>query len=53
MGIIVAYDCTSDESFKSINYWLKNIREKASKEVIIYLVGNKSDLEDEKVISTN
>ncbi|XP_046392242.1 ras-related protein Rab-8A [Ischnura elegans] len=43
MGIILMYDVTSMDSFNHLSYWLRNIEENASPEVIKVLVGNKSD----------
>eukprot|EP00924_Labyrinthula_sp_SR-Ha-C_P010685 snap_masked-scaffold_49-processed-gene-1.49-mRNA-1 protein AED:0.39 eAED:0.39 QI:0/-1/0/1/-1/1/1/0/202 len=51
-GIIVVYDCTEEESFKNVKQWLTEIEKYASNDVNILLVGNKSDLADKKVIST-
>ena len=45
-GIILVFDLTDRESFNNIRVWLKNIFEKAGKNVVICLVGNKLDLFD-------
>ena len=37
-------DITSEMSFKYLNYWYKNIKISADKDIMIYLIGNKSDL---------
>lgn len=49
-GIILAYSIIDIKSFQSIERWLKQIKENASKDVIIVLIGNKSDLESERLI---
>lgn len=43
-GIILAFDLTDHESFAAIRNWLKNIYEKAGKNVIVCLLGNKLDM---------
>ena len=50
-GILVVYDITNRQSFDDINFWLNEIKEKANKNTIILLVGNKCDLEDERKVS--
>jgi len=51
MGILLVYDVTSKKSFDNITNWLRNIEEHASEGVEKLLVGNKSDLEDKRVIT--
>ncbi|XP_047510594.1 ras-related protein Rab-8A [Pieris napi] len=46
MGIILMYDITNLESFNHLSYWLRNIQEYASPDVIKVLVGNKSDVNE-------
>ena len=43
-GIVLVFDLTDQESFSSIRNWLKNIYEKAGRNVVICLLGNKKDL---------
>ncbi len=50
-GIILMYDITSIETFDNIMSWISNIRKKANKNVIIYLIGNKCDLLNKRKIS--
>ena len=50
-GIILVYDCTSEESFKNVSYWMTQIDSHATKGVARMLVGNKCDM-DSKVITT-
>ena len=38
------------KSFEALDEWVNDLREKASSDILIFLVGNKSDLEDERVI---
>ena len=50
MGIILAYDCTSEESFNNVRNWVRQIDLHANQNVEKILVGNKCDLEDERVV---
>lgn len=43
-GILLVFDLTDSNSFANITTWLKNIHEKAGRNVVICLVGNKIDL---------
>ena len=50
-GVILMYDITSQTSFDSISKWMEGIVENKGNDYPIVLVGNKSDLENERVIS--
>ena len=52
MGIILAYDCTAEESFNNVRNWVRQIELHASQNVEKVLIGNKADMLDKKVIST-
>ena len=52
MGIILAYDCTSEESFNNVRNWVRQIEVHANSGVEKILIGNKCDLTDRKVITT-
>nr|AFA52575.1 Rab8 family GTPase [Vaucheria litorea] len=43
-GILLAYDVGEPGTLENISYWIKNIRDNASKDVRTCLVGNKADL---------
>ncbi|KAG5339647.1 RAB8A protein, partial [Acromyrmex charruanus] len=43
MGILLMYDVTSLESFNHLSYWLRNIQENASPDVVKVLAANKCD----------
>eukprot|EP01022_Parablepharisma_sp_SALTPOND_P029131 TRINITY_DN72649_c0_g1_i1.p1 TRINITY_DN72649_c0_g1~~TRINITY_DN72649_c0_g1_i1.p1 ORF type:complete len:237 (-),score=13.76 TRINITY_DN72649_c0_g1_i1:96-806(-) len=49
-GIVVVYDITDADSFKNVDTWMKNIKEKCNKVVEIILVGNKSDLAHKRAV---
>ena len=52
-GILLIYDVTEKDSFKNLNNWLIEIEKNANKNVLKVLIGNKTDLEDKRVISYN
>ena len=50
-GIILIYDVTDQQSFQHIKDWVDKIKEESNEGVIIYLVGNKIDLIDKRIIT--
>jgi small GTP-binding protein len=50
-GCFLIFDLTSRSSFEDLADWIEDIRAFASKDIIIILVGNKSDLEEERAVS--
>ena len=52
-GVLLIYDIGSRKSFERIDFWLKELKENNRiDELFICLVGNKIDLEDKRVITT-
>lgn len=51
-GILLVYDVTDRRSFESIRNWVSQIQQHADVHVNKILVGNKCDMLDEKVVST-
>ncbi|CAB9527816.1 Ras-related protein Rab [Seminavis robusta] len=51
-GILLVYDVTDRRSFESIRNWISQIQQHADVHVNKILVGNKCDMTDEKVVST-
>ena len=49
-GILVVYDITNKESFEHLNSWLIEIEKNGNKNVYKLLIGNKSDLEEQRAI---
>ena len=49
MGIILAFDVTSESSFISVVTWMKQIKDHAKPDVSIVLVGNKADSDQRKI----
>ncbi|KAL9253000.1 GTP-binding protein YPTM2-like protein [Drosera capensis] len=50
-GIIIVYDVTDQHSFENVKQWLSEIDRYASDNVVKLLVGNKSDLTSNRVVS--
>jgi Ras-related protein Rab-5C len=49
----VVYDITSTETFAKAKYWVSELQKSASGDIVIVLVGNKSDLENERQVPTS
>jgi len=41
----------SKKSFESIDFWYQDVKEKVQTNATFILIGNKCDLEDERIIS--
>ncbi|CEG79597.1 Putative Ras-like protein Rab-8A [Rhizopus microsporus] len=52
MGILLVYDVTDERSFSNVRNWFSNIEQHASEGVNKILIGNKSDMEEKRVILT-
>ena len=52
-GALIVYDITQKESFENINKWMSEVRDKSAKDLKIMIVGNKTDLENERQVSTD
>ena len=50
-GVIVVYSIVSRESFIAINKWMNQVRASAPSAVKLCLIGNKSDLEEDREVS--
>ena len=48
-GIVIMFDLTNKETYDNIKTWIELIREK-SKKLPIIIIGNKCDLEEERII---
>ncbi|XP_070216818.1 ras-related protein Rab-44 [Bos mutus] len=51
-GVVLMYDVTSQESFVHVRYWLDCLRDAESDDVVILLLGNKTDREEDRQVST-
>jgi len=52
IGIFLVYDITSQKSFDDVKSWLHNIKLHNDEKMLITLIGNKSDLQNKRVITT-
>ncbi|KAL0219774.1 hypothetical protein P9112_005427 [Eukaryota sp. TZLM1-RC] len=50
-GIILVYDITRAESFSNCKMWLQTIQDYADEKVTVFLVGNKTDLAQDRQVS--
>ena len=50
-GCILVYDITDRQSFQDVETWLGEVRQHASSNIVKILVGNKSDLKDQRQVS--
>ena len=49
---LIVYDITNKSSFEEIkNYWMSLVRDNGPKEIIMYIVGNKSDLFEREAVN--
>lgn len=53
VGALVVYDITKAESYDSVSRWLKEMENHADDNIVIALVGNKSDLEHLRQVPTD
>lgn len=44
MGALLVYDISKETTFENVERWLKELRDHADANIVIMLVGNKSDL---------
>ena len=49
-GAFVVYDISRKETFENVDKWIGELKTNGSEDVLIMLVGNKSDLEDKREI---
>ncbi|KAJ1559716.1 Ras- protein Rab-6A [Cladochytrium tenue] len=49
---VVVYDITNRNSFQNTSKWVDDVRAERGNDVIIVLVGNKTDLSDKRQVST-
>ena len=52
-GAIIVYDVTNQNSFDNVDKWYNEIKDKASKDINLIMIGNKNDLKDKKIISSD
>jgi len=50
-GALLAYDITRRETFDHLVEWLEDCRKYSNPNIVIMLIGNKSDLEEKRAVS--
>jgi len=50
-GAFVVYDITRKETFDSVDKWIADLKQSGDKKITILLIGNKADLDNQRVIS--
>ena len=51
--MIIAFDITNAESFENVKTWMNSIYKHADPNIAKVLVGNKTDLEDQRCVNKN
>ena len=51
-GILLVYDITKHATFENVERWLKELRDHAEANIVVMLVGNKSDLKQQRTVTT-
>ncbi|KAK8930938.1 Ras-related protein RABA2a [Platanthera zijinensis] len=52
LGAVLVYDVTKPTSFENISRWLKELRDHADSNIVIMLVGNKTDLKHLQAVAS-
>jgi Ras-related protein Rab-6A len=47
---VIVYDITKPDSFKSVDQWIKLVREIRGDDIIVVIAGNKTDLESSRAV---
>ena len=50
-GAIIVYDITNDDSFHNVESWMNEVVKKGKKDIQFLLLGNKSDLVNDRLVS--
>ncbi|KAF6253399.1 ras-related protein YPTC6 [Scenedesmus sp. NREL 46B-D3] len=53
VGALLVYDITKSVTFENVERWLKELRDHADSNIVIMLVGNKSDLRHLRSVNTD
>jgi Ras-related protein Rab-11A len=53
VGALLVYDITKNVTFENVERWLKELRDHADANIVIMLVGNKSDLRHLRSVNTD
>ena len=52
VGALLVYDITKHATFENVERWLKELRDHAEANIVVMLVGNKSDLKQQRTVTT-
>lgn len=52
VGALLVYDISKHQTYDNVNRWLKELRDHADSNIVIMLVGNKSDLRHLRAVPT-
>ena len=52
VGALLVYDITRRETFDHLTTWLEDCKKYSTQDITIMLIGNKADLENSRVVST-
>jgi len=52
VGALLVYDITRMNSFENVSRWLEELKDHASPDLVVMLVGNKSDLKNLRAVKT-
>jgi Ras-related protein Rab-11A len=53
VGALLVYDISKHQTYENVTRWLKELRDHADTNIVIMLVGNKSDLRHLRAVSTD
>ena len=45
------YDISDEESLANLTYWIKDFKENINNKVLIYIIGNKSEMQEKRAIT--
>jgi small GTP-binding protein len=48
---LVVYSIVEADTFSAVDGWIKSLKDNADPSVLIYMIGNKTDLDDERAVS--
>ncbi|KAL0348205.1 UNVERIFIED_CONTAM: Ras-related protein RABA2a [Sesamum angustifolium] len=52
LGAVLVYDVTKPITFENVSRWLKELRDHADSNIVIMLIGNKTDLKHLRAVAT-
>ena len=52
LGALLVYDVTKPTTFENVGRWLKELRDHADANIVIMLIGNKTDLKHLRAVAT-